>query len=359
MTRYARPMRAWGFHMGLPDATLLADLRRWKPHGIIATITEPRLEKRFLGLGVPLVNCSSNITTHVANRVITDNHAVGCLAVDHLLSHGYRHLAYVGEAQMPASEDRYKAFALHARMDVPKFVDSRTQSQVGEIGWHVTDHDHPLRQWLIDLPKPAGILACHDPMAMLLVEVCRQLHLDVPGQVGILGVDDDAMLCEMTYPTLSSVQMAHERIGFEAARRLDQLMDDRSSEPMVQLIGPVGVVTRQSTEAMATDDMIVSTVLRYIQEHADEPIRVSDVVEQTTISRRNLELRFEAAVGTSILNAIQKAHINLANELLASTNMTVEQIAMACGFNSRERFSAVYHQLTGATPGATRQQMML
>ncbi|MBL4701654.1 MAG: substrate-binding domain-containing protein [Phycisphaeraceae bacterium] len=354
ITRYARPLRAWVFHMGLADASIMTDLRRWKPHGIIATLPNEKIENRFVKLGVPVVNCSSNITTPGGNRVITDNAAVGQLAAEHLLARGLKHMAYCGESKMQASDDRARAFLEHVKMPVHQYVDQVVQSHVGEIGWRVSDQNDQLRQWLKNLPKPVGVLACHDPMAMVLVEICRQLDINVPGDVAILGVDDDAMLCEMAYPTLSSVQMAHERIGFEAARRLDQLMADPTLEPTVQRISPMGVVARQSTDAMASDDSVVAAVLRYIHEHADEPIRVSDVVQQVTISRRSLEMRFEAAIGTSILHAIQMAHIDLARELLASTQLSIEQIALACGFNSRERFSAVYLQLAGQTPGRGR-----
>jgi LacI family transcriptional regulator len=356
ITRYARPLRAWQFHLGLPDARILPGLRKWKPHGIIATLPHADLEKRFASLKLPMVNCSSNLTSDAVHRVITDNQAVGRLAADYLLSRGYEHLAFCGETGMGASVDRYASFCQAVSDKVHCFVDPHGQQQVGEVGWRVSDQDQQLRQWLIDLPKPAGILACHDLMAMVLLEVCRQLHINVPGELAILGVDDDSMLCQMAYPTLSSVRMAHERIGFEAARLLDQVMLEPLLPKQCIRIGPLNIVTRQSTDALASDDRLVAQAVRYIQEHADQPIRVTDVVEQTTVSRRNLEMRFDASLGKSILEVIQQAHVDLACQLLSSTQISIEQIASASGFNSRERFSAVFHERIGQTPGSYRHQ---
>ncbi|MAX27688.1 MAG: hypothetical protein CMJ19_24600 [Phycisphaeraceae bacterium] len=356
ITRYARPLRAWQFHLGLPDARIVSDLRKWKPHGMIATLPQAKLEKRFATLGIPMVNCSSNLRSDTVHRVITDNDAVGQLAATYLLSRGYEHLAFCGESGMGASDDRFAAYRKHVPGKVHYFVDAHAQQQVGEVGWRVSDQDRQLRQWLMDLPKPAGILACHDPMAMVLLEVCRQLQINVPGELAILGVDDDAMLCQMAYPTLSSIRMAHERIGFEAARLLDQLLVEPQMDKQCIRIGPLCVVTRQSTDALASDDRLVGAAVRYIQEHADQPIRVSDVVEQTSVSRRNLEMRFEAALGKSILDVIQQAHVDLASQLLSSTQMSIEQIALASGFNSRERFSAVFREQTGQTPGSFRSK---
>lgn len=357
ITLYARPLRAWQFHVGLPDVSILSDLRRWKPHGIIATVPHASLENRFAAMGVPMVNCSSNLTGVGVNRVMTDNRIVGRMAADYFLARGFRHLAYCGEVGMAASQIRYEAFADHAKMPVSHYVDQTRQQKIGEVGWRVSDQDHHLKQWLVSLPRPTGILACHDPMAIVLIEVCRQLQIEVPGELAILGVDDDAMLCEMAYPTLSSVQMSHQKIGFESARRLDQLMTEPTSKPTLALISPVGVVTRQSTDALASDDPVVAAALQYIHEHADQPIRVLDVVGQVSVSRRSLEIRFETAVETSILQAIQQAHVDLAKQLLARTQMSVEQIALDSGFNSRERFSAVFRQMTGQTPGQIRQSL--
>ncbi|HAI12404.1 MAG TPA: hypothetical protein DCM28_11915 [Phycisphaerales bacterium] len=355
ITRFARPLRAWQFHMGLPEASIMNDLRRWRPHGIIATIPNHKLEKRFQSLKVPLVNCSSNCSSAKLHRVITDNQAVGKMAATYLTAKGYKHLAYCGESHMGASRDRQNAFIKHAPATVHLHEDHCVQEQVGEVGWRVSDQDDRLRQWLIQLPKPAGILACHDPIALVLLETCRQLNIDVPGELAILGVDNDQLLCEMAYPTLSSIEMAHERIGFEAARVLDQLLTDSKIKPFIQTIKPLGVATRQSTDGLASADSLVGAAVRYIHEHADHPIRVMDVVQQSAVSRRNLEMRFESAIGKSILQVIQQAHIKLAQQLLTRTQLSIEEIAPACGYNSRERFSAVFREHVGLTPARYRQ----
>ena len=126
ITRYARPLRAWQIHMGLPYTNILHDLRRWKPQGIIATIPHAGDEKRFAAMGVPLVNCSSNLVGSKMNRVITDNRAVGRLAAEYFQSRGFRHLAFCGESEMGASYTRYEAFADHARASVHQSPCSRS-----------------------------------------------------------------------------------------------------------------------------------------------------------------------------------------------------------------------------------------
>ena len=352
ITRYARPFKAWSFHLGLPDAASITALKRWKPAGIIATLPQAHLEERLLKLGLPLVNVSSDLDTDRANRVITDNPAVGRLAAAYFLRRGYRHLGFCGNPQSDASITRGQYFAAQAREAGAVFHDlfgQGVEPLADDVGWVGSSRDRKLQKVIRGLPKPIGILACHDPMAMLVNEACREANVRVPQEVAILGVDNDTMLCEMAYPSLSSVQTAQEQIGFEAARRLEELMRREEVVPTTLRLPPQGITTRQSTDASATDDPLVAQAMRFISEHADQPIRVSDVVEHVGVSRRNLENRFRVETGRSVLPAIQLAHIAMANTLMSQTNMTLDQIAEASGFNSRERFSHVYRQITGKT----------
>ena len=57
------------------------------------------------------------------------------------------------------------------------------------------------------------------------------------------------------------------------------------------------------------DDREVAAALRFIREHAGEPIQVQDVLSEVPISRRGLEVRFRSAVGRSIHDQIQRDHL--------------------------------------------------
>ena len=98
-----------------------------------------------------------------------------------------------------------------------------------------------LIRWLAQLPKPLGLMACNDLRARHVLEACRTLGLRVPNDVAVLGVDNDEMICELTDPTLSSIDQAARRIGYEAAATLDCLMQ---SAPQ-----PAGGRTRRGRSA--------------------------------------------------------------------------------------------------------------
>lgn len=132
-----------------------------------------------------------------------------------------------------------------------------------------------LKQWLTNLSKPVGIMACNDSRGRQVLEACRQLGLNVPDDVAVIGVDNDELMCELSAPPLSSILQGTEQIGFEAAKLLDQMMRRRRRSTHI-MIPPACLVARQSTDLVAIDDAVVSEALRYIRKHATERIGVID-----------------------------------------------------------------------------------
>lgn len=143
--------------------------------------------------------------------------------------------------------------------------------------------NNPLIDWLAALPKPMGILASNDVQGAQVSEYCRQLRLRVPDEIAIVGVDDDDLLCELSRPSLSSVALPGERIGYEAAVLLDKWLLGSSPDESVVVLPPAGVVVRQSSDLLAVPDAHVSAAIRFIHEHADQPIRVPDVLREVPV----------------------------------------------------------------------------
>ena len=96
------------------------------------------------------------------------------------------------------------------------------------------------------------------------MESCRLAGLSVPEQVAVLGVDNDAVFCEMADPPLSSVALDSETAGYEAAELLDGLIRGRVRKSRRVFVRAMGIITRQSTDLVAVSDADVAAALRYI-----------------------------------------------------------------------------------------------
>src|SRR5262249_34068839 len=151
-------------------------------------------------------------------RIAADDQAIGHLAAEHLSTRGVRNLAFCGYTGMLWSTRRRDSFLGESPEPWQGY-----ESPWGGPGPHPWERDQKaIVRWLKRLPKPVGVLACNDARGLNVLDACRRAGIEVPGELAVIGVDDDPLLCELCHPSLSSVVPNPERIGYEAAATLDR-----------------------------------------------------------------------------------------------------------------------------------------
>jgi LacI family transcriptional regulator len=146
-----------------------------------------------------------------------------------------------------------------------------------------------------------------------------------------------------------------ELVGFRAAELLSDLMDRKQPPQREYLIPPLGVATRQSTDVVAIDDPEISAALRYIREHACRGISVKDVLANVPVSRSTLERQMRKYLKRSPQQEIRSVQLKRARELLAATDLSMQQIAHRCGFIHPEYMHVVFRRELKMTPGEYRR----
>ena len=119
---------------------------------------------------------------------------------------------------------------------------------------------------------------------------------------------------------------------------------------------PKIVIERRSTQVVEMEDSELARVCRFIRTHACDGINVAMVAENTSLSRRQLERRFQEVHGRKPHEEITAVQIDRVKQLLRETEMTSEQIAPKSGYAHKESLSAVFKGVTGLTPGEYRRQ---
>ncbi len=79
-----------------------------------------------------------------------------------------------------------------------------------------------------------------------------------------MSVDNDEYLCSLAIPSLTSIDVNPQQIGYEAAAVLDRMMAGKPAPHWPVMITPRGVVTRQSTDVLATEDQKVVQAVAFI-----------------------------------------------------------------------------------------------
>ena len=125
-----------------------------------------------------------------------------------------------------------------------------------------------------------------------MAEICDTNGIDVPEEVAILSGDNDELLCSISAPQLSSIQLDCRSIGEQAARLLERMMNGGAAPQRPMLVPPLRVVARQSTDLQAIDDPEIAGTAVPGQRLRQRHPNVKDILREFPVSRRWLEQRF-------------------------------------------------------------------
>jgi LacI family transcriptional regulator len=196
--------------------------------------------KEVLDLRVPavVVGHSQTEVPGLVN-VVTDSAAIGRIAAEHLLQCGFQHFAFCGYGHPPSPHPSRKSFTWSAAR-MKSFVE-----RVYRAGFEAQDYTTPvpavqgwgeerrrMAAWLQSLPKPVGLMVCNDDCGRQVMEACKLAGLAVPEAVGVVGADNDEVVCGLSDPPMSSVAINFESAGYEAALVLFRLLRGSRRVPL-------------------------------------------------------------------------------------------------------------------------------
>lgn len=341
---------------GKPDVKRLLEF--WHPDGVIVDCgAAPEMFKLqdFRGTAVAFLDGEPRIVGKGAVCIVSDDRVIAEVATKELLRRDCRALAWVDWVKSTDwSERRGRAFLECARLNGKHcrvFVPPRKATAESWFTWK-------LEEWLKELPKPCGVLAANDYLAMRVLEACRAAAISVPDDVSVVGVDNDEEICANAVPSLTSVALDRERAGYAAAECLACLMKGERPLRKVFEVGVMAVVRRESTRLWKRHDDRVLKAVELIRKKACSGLCVSDVVAEMGCSRRLAELRFREVTDMSILQEIALVRLSRAKSMLSGTSESVSEIARQCGYRTVGAFRKAFVADLKTTPLAWRKKRL-
>jgi LacI family transcriptional regulator len=318
---------------------------------MIAAVGTPQMAEIIKTANIPCVNVSSAVTDAGLTQMHPDDVDIGQLAATHFLKRGIRNFAYVGVALRNDSAMRQNGFGHRLSKESLELQSTHLLPSTP------SDSDlEGLQEWLEELPAPGGIFVLNDSLALRVMDACHAAGIKIPKDQAILGVGDDPIVCGLATPRLSSVSLPAERVGYEAAALLEAMMASKRRQFESQILPVSSVIARGSSDIVSIDDPQVATAMRFILAHAGEWIGVRELLLSMPIQRRSLERRFRAALGRSPLEEIRRVRIEIARELLATTDLPMPLVARRSGFSEAKQLSTVFRAEVGITPTAYRSK---
>lgn len=104
------------------------------------------------------------------------------------------------------------------------------------------------------------------------------------------------------------------------------------------------------TEKNTTMHPTLVQILAYLQEHYHEHITLDHLVERYSLNKSYLCRLFSKELNLSFTNYLNQLRLTAANNLLADSVYSLDEIAIRTGFSNANYFCRVYKQAFGVTP---------
>lgn len=324
--------------------------------GVVGRVNSTLYEP-IKGLDVPVVTLVGVPGEVPIPSVIADVKRGAQKAGEHLIGCGYRHYGFVGLDGSPAKgmilEELTKTLA-EQEFDPPVAIGLPMNFELQPDT--MRDTRRRLLDWLSQVEKPIGILVETVEIPTLLIHLCGELGLSVPEDVGVVAIWADQATANATKPSLSVIEFDWLEIGYQAASLLDKLMDGRPADPLHRLVPPTRIAVRESTDVFVCSDPMISEAMHYIADNVRKNLRIEDVAEHLTTSRRTLERRFEEAMGKTVYSEIRRLRVEYLKRMLTDTDQSIGMIADSCGFTATTNFARFFKQETGESPSVFRKR---
>jgi len=192
--------------------------------------------------GVPMVLIDRIFPGFEASSATTDDYRVGCLAAEHLIGLGHKHIAHITGPPVSTAEQRRQGFLdtlKAAGIEMPP----RYIAEGG--GFDVEAGVAGMKKLLKLTPRPTAVFGPSDPASMGAVQAVHQAGLSVPEDISIIG----AGAIEYDYlpdPFMTTLRWDRRAMGEKAGHMLVRLMagEDLSHEAVVM---PPTLIVRRST----------------------------------------------------------------------------------------------------------------
>ncbi len=192
--------------------------------------------KRIVKKNIPLVFFDRDCSDIDATKVLLDNYAGAFQAVSHLLERGYRRIAYLGgRTNLSISNTREQGY----RDAITQFG-LTVDDSINIHGDFDRDYAYQTVKELLSKSenKPDAFFAVSDRLAIGAFQAIKDLVLQMPEAIGLIGFNDEPIMSLLT-PSVSSVAQPAFEMGKMAARLLiEQLNSDSNETSRVEVFNP-------------------------------------------------------------------------------------------------------------------------
>ena len=102
----------------------------------------------------------------------------------------------------------------------------------------------------------------------------------------------------------------------------------------------------------------IAAAKQYINEHFHEPLQMSEVAGKLYLSTAYFSRLFKEKIGMTFSDYLASCRVERARQLLATTDLSISEVANAIGYQEANSFSRLFKTRTGQSPSEYRASRM-
>ena len=140
---------------------------------------------------------------------------------------------------------------------------------------------------------------------------------------------------------------------FEAFAKNDEFRDRELSN----LLERIFIETARAIKSRESDEIKLSRSIRYINEYYTTKISIPHLAKLENMSMTAYNREFKRQMGIPPMKYIITQRIHLAKELLETTNLSITEISLTCGYDDINFFSRVFKENVRLSPTAYKRKI--
>jgi LacI family transcriptional regulator len=322
--------------------------KKWKADAIIGQ-WDAEKDSILDSLKIPVILQNYHHRSTKYSNITGDYKGTGLMAAQFFIRRRFSNFAYFGIKDVVWSDERMQGYKQEIERVGGTYYSFESNKTEDEIRADVS-------KWLKSLPKPIALFCCDDEQALFISELCYIENLKIPDDISLLGVDNDNLICNISDPPISSIELEVEKGGYAVGRRVYQLITKEEKGPFNIVVNPIRIELRQSTEKHNIKDMYVLEMVKYIEANYKSDLSIDDLIAHYPLSRRNIEIRFKRAMNTTIYQFLLNCRIDHFADLLITTNRPIIDLSIEVGFKDYNNISRLFKKYKGCSPAEYRKK---
>ena len=172
--------------------------------------------------------------------------------------------------------------------------------------------------------------------------------------------NDSIRVLPLSLSAYSKIRETVERMRIELEEQHDDFWPCRSRSYLMELLYFISYVCadHKKQETVVKDDTVCK-IMVYLSEHISEKITQQDIIKEFSLNRNLLNALFVKETSQTCMNYLIGMRVNLAQIMLAETELQIGEIAARVGYVDSNYFIKVFKKVTGVTPSKYRESFQV